>query len=97
MEVRNFLRVEEKVRRRPTGTAAPNPPPSPQTPNPNRTRPHSKWKDYQDVEMKWIPHHNPDLVILDDSGNENERIDLNGYTEAKLERLLQSKGVKKRM
>ena len=42
-------------------------------------------------------HHNPDLVILDDSGNENERIDLNGYTEAKLERLLQSKGVKKRM
>jgi hypothetical protein len=47
--------------------------------------------------MKWIHHHNPDLVILDDSGNENERIDLNGYTEAKLERLLQSKGVKKRM
>ena len=96
MEVRNFLRVEEKVRRCPTGTAAPNPPP-PQTPNPNRTRPHSKWKDYQDVEMKWIHHHNSDLVILDDSGNENERIDLNGYTEAKLERLLQSKGVKKRM
>ena len=51
----------------------------------------------RDVEMKWIHHHNPDLVILDDSGNENERIDLNGYTEAKLERLLQSKGVKKRM
>ena len=47
--------------------------------------------------MKWIHHHNPDLVILDDSGNESERIDLNGYTEAKLERLLQSKGVKKRM
>ena len=47
--------------------------------------------------MKWIHHHNPDLVILDVSGNENERIDLNGYTEAKLERLLQSKGVKKRM
>ena len=39
--------------------------------------------------MKWIHHHNPDLVILDDSGNESERIDLNGYTEAKLERLLQ--------
>ena len=39
---------------------------------------------------------NPSL-IHDDSGNENERIDLNGYTEAKLERLLQSKGVKKRM
>ena len=96
MEVRNFLRVEEKVRRRPTGTAAPNPPPPPQTPNPNRTRPHSKWKDYQDVEMKWIHHHNPDLVVLDDNGREKERIDLQGMSAAKLEQFLTSRGFKRK-
>ena len=41
--------------------------------------------------MKWIPHHNPDLVILGEDGRtEKERIDLQGLTAKKLESLLES-------
>ena len=45
--------------------------------------------------MEWIHHHNPDLVILNDKNQEVERIDLNGYTKAKLEKLLSQKGFRK--
>ena len=45
--------------------------------------------------MKWISHHNPDLVILDDNGREKERMDLQGFTAAKLEKILESRGCKK--
>ena len=55
-----------------------------------------KWKDWENMEMKWIHHHNPDLVVLDESGKEKERIDLQGLTAAKLEALLESKGFKRR-
>ena len=51
-----------------------------------------KWEN---LEMKWIPHHNPDLVVLDDRGREKERIDLQGLTVTKLEQLLESKAKKK--
>jgi ABC-type Fe3+-hydroxamate transport system substrate-binding protein len=55
-----------------------------------------KWKEWEGVEMKWISHHNPDVVILDDSGKEKERHDLQGWTASKLEKFLESKGVKRR-
>lgn len=55
-----------------------------------------KHKDWENVEMKWISHHNPDLVILDNNGQEKERIDLQGFTASKLESLMRSKGFKKR-
>ena len=48
-----------------------------------------KWKDWENLEMNWISHHNPDLVVLDDKGNEKERYDLQGWTAAKLERVLE--------
>ena len=54
-----------------------------------------KWKDYENLEVQWIQHHNPDLVILNDKNQEVERIDLNGYTKAKLEKLLSQKGFRK--
>ena len=47
------------------------------------------------MEMEWIHHHNPDLVILNDKNQEVERIDLNGFTAAKIEcafRLLETRG-----
>ena len=31
-----------------------------------------KWKDWDGMEMQWIHHHNPDLVVLDDNGKEKE-------------------------
>ena len=46
-----------------------------------------KWKDWENMDMQWIHHHNPDLVVLDDRGKEKERIDLQGLTAAKLESL----------
>ena len=55
-----------------------------------------KWKDWENMEMKWIQHHNPDLVVLDDSGKEKERIDLQGLTAAKLEQMLEARGFKRR-
>jgi len=47
------------------------------------------------MEMDWIRHHNPDLVITDDNGREKERIDLNGFTEERLEALLEKKGFRR--
>lgn len=55
-----------------------------------------KWKNYEDLEMEWIHHHNPDLVIFDDAGGIKERIDLNGFTDAKLTALLDEKGFRRR-
>ena len=48
------------------------------------------------MDMQWIRHHNPDLVILDDNGKEKERIDLNGYTQKRLEAMLEKKGFRRR-
>jgi hypothetical protein len=45
--------------------------------------------------MEWIHHHNPDLVILNDKNQEVERIDLNGFTAAKIEQTLLKKGVRR--
>ena len=47
-----------------------------------------RWKEWENMEMAWIPHHNPDLVVFDDNGKEKERIDLQGLTSARLEQLL---------
>ena len=55
-----------------------------------------KFKDWENLEMKWIPHHNPDLVVLDGNGNEKERIDLQGLTAGKLEQLLTKRGFKRK-
>jgi hypothetical protein len=55
-----------------------------------------KFKEWENLEMKWIPHHNPDLVVLDDNGNEKERIDLQGLTAGKLEQLLTKRGFKRK-
>ena len=55
-----------------------------------------KWKEWDNMEMEWIHHHNPDLVVFDDSGKEKERIDLQGISAAKMEALLEAKGFKRR-
>ena len=55
-----------------------------------------RWKEWQNVEMKWISHHNPDFVVYDDNGREKERIDLQGFTASKLESFMESKGFKKK-
>jgi len=54
-----------------------------------------RWKEWENMEMDWIRHHNPDLVITDDNGREKERIDLNGFTEERLEALLEKKGFRR--
>ena len=52
-----------------------------------------RYKEWENMEMKWIPHHNPDLVVLDDSGREKERIDLQGLSASRLEQLLAGRRV----
>ncbi len=54
-----------------------------------------RWKEWENVEMRWIQHHNPDLVIFDANGREKERIDLQGFTAARLEAFMESKGFKR--
>jgi hypothetical protein len=54
-----------------------------------------KWKQYRNVKMEWIQHHNPDLVITDAAGKELERIDLNGKTGAQVEQIMKQKRFKK--
>ena len=58
-------------------------------------REEEKFKDYKFLEMRWIDHHNPDLVVLDKNGNERERIDLSPYSYQALEQLLEQKGFMK--
>lgn len=53
------------------------------------------WKQYKNVEMQWIDHHNPDLVVLDKQGRERERIDLSPYSFAQITELLDEKGFMK--
>ena len=55
-----------------------------------------RWKDYRNVKMEWIQHHNPDLVITDATGKEKERININGMKVADLKKLLKEKNFKKR-
>jgi glycerol-3-phosphate cytidylyltransferase-like family protein len=55
-----------------------------------------KWKEWENMEMKWIHHHNPDVVVLDDGGREKTRLDLQGWTAAKLEKFLEDQGAKRR-
>ena len=51
---------------------------------------------YRNVKMEWIQHHNPDLVVTDEKGNEKERIDLNGMSKHDIRKLLKEKGFKKK-
>ena len=52
-------------------------------------------KQWEDLGMEWIHHHNPELFILDDRDQVKEKIDLNGFTRSKLIRLLEQKGFKR--
>ena len=55
-----------------------------------------KYKEYENLEMEWIHHHNPDLVVFDDDGKEKVRMDLQGLTAGRLEQILDQHGFKKR-
>ena len=50
------------------------------------------WRRWLNVEMEWIQHHNPDLVILSDDGSEIERIDLRGKGYEEMNQLMKQKG-----
>lgn len=50
----------------------------------------------QDLEVAWIRHHNPDLVVLDGAGRERHRVDLNGLDVPRLEALLETHGFRKK-
>ncbi|EOD26465.1 hypothetical protein EMIHUDRAFT_205511 [Emiliania huxleyi CCMP1516] len=54
------------------------------------------WKEWEGLEMQWIRHHNPDLVVLDDNGREKARVDLNGYDGPRVEALLEKHGFKRK-
>ena len=52
-------------------------------------------QDYLNLEMKWIDHHNPDLVVINENGNPAERIDLSPYKYDEIIQLLEQKGFMK--
>lgn len=55
------------------------------------------YSQWMNVEMEWIDHHNPDLMIMNDDGSEKERIDLSRYNDPEaIEQLLLSKGFVKK-
>ncbi|KAJ8601506.1 hypothetical protein CTAYLR_006703 [Chrysophaeum taylorii] len=47
---------------------------------------------YEDLEVEYIRGHNPDLVIMDDAGEEIERIDLSTMKTDEIHGLLKEKG-----
>ena len=53
------------------------------------------WKQYRNLEMQWIDHHNPDLVVLDKQGNIRKRIDLSPYSFNQIVELLDQEGFMK--
>jgi hypothetical protein len=46
--------------------------------------------------MKWIPHAEPVLLIVDDGGEELERHALGDFDESRMNALLKSKGFARR-
>jgi len=55
-------------------------------------RDEKRWKEWQNIEVEWVQGHNPDLIIMDNSGQEKERIDLTEYSYTQLPEMLRSKG-----
>jgi hypothetical protein len=56
-----------------------------------------KHEEFENLELEWIPHHNPDLVIFNDDGvSEKERIDLTRHSYKSLLNLLVEKGFRKK-
>lgn len=53
-----------------------------------------RFKQYKDVDVRWISGRNPDLVVLDDNGRETERIDLTTYGYDELTAMMEEKGFK---
>eukprot|EP00750_Incisomonas_marina_P001297 INCI11090.1.p1 GENE.INCI11090.1~~INCI11090.1.p1 ORF type:complete len:137 (-),score=20.87 INCI11090.1:287-697(-) len=55
-------------------------------------REEQKFNEWENLRMEWIQGHNPDLVIVDKSGREKERIDLTNYNYETMDTLLTQKG-----
>lgn len=51
-----------------------------------------KFKEWQNLEMQWIQHHDPILEILDDEGATRERVDLTQFSFYEMEGMLRGKG-----
>jgi hypothetical protein len=54
------------------------------------------YEKYHDMEMVWIDHHNPDLVLLNDDGSESQRIDLSPLGYQELTNLIEELGFEKK-
>lgn len=52
-----------------------------------------RWKEWQNLEVRWIQGHNPDLVVLE-NGSEKERIDLTQFSYSQIPDMLRQKGFK---
>jgi len=53
-----------------------------------------KWKEYQNIEMQWIQGHDPILFILDEEGEEKDRVDMTDYDYDSMPKMLKRKGFK---
>jgi len=51
-----------------------------------------RWKEWQNLEVRWIQGHNPDLIVLNQQGEEQERIDLTQYSYTQIPDMLRKKG-----
>jgi len=55
-------------------------------------RDEQRWKEWQNMEVQWVNGHNPDLLVIDETGQEKERIDLTQYSYVQLPEMLREKG-----
>lgn len=55
-------------------------------------RDEQRWKEWQNLETQWVQGHNPDLIIMDERGQEKDRIDLTQYSYSQLPEMLRAKG-----
>mmetsp|Transcript_46964 Transcript_46964/g.102152 ORF Transcript_46964/g.102152 Transcript_46964/m.102152 type:complete len:148 (+) Transcript_46964:71-514(+) len=55
-------------------------------------REEQRWKEWQNIDVRWVNGHNPDLVVMDEQGNEKERVDLSQFSYGQLPEMLRQKG-----
>lgn len=51
---------------------------------------------YVGLKLNFIPHHNPVLILLDESGGEKKNIDMSEYTYDQLINLMEEQGFKRK-
>lgn len=51
-----------------------------------------KFKEWQNLEVQWVQHHDPILHLVDENGQEKDKIDLTKFSYGQIGEMLRQKG-----